>query len=75
MTAAAALRLRSSRAARQLLENVHHLVDLTNLTSLQLFANQLTGNIPPELGNLTNLTTLDLSSNQPQHTEGLEVTR
>ncbi len=35
-----------------------------NLTSLSLSHNQLTGNIPPELGNLINLTQLILDNNQ-----------
>jgi len=33
---------------------------LTNLTELRLHNNQLTGSIPPEIGNLTNLTYLNL---------------
>jgi len=37
--------------------------NLTNLTTLALFNNNLTGSIPAELGNLTNLTTLDLYYN------------
>jgi len=32
--------------------------------SLNLYDNQLTGSIPPEIGNLTNLTYLDLTNNQ-----------
>ena len=35
-----------------------------NLSSLFLPGNQLTGSIPPDIGNLTNLTSLDLSDNQ-----------
>jgi Leucine-rich repeat (LRR) protein len=35
-----------------------------SVTELSLHYNQLTGSIPPELGNLTNLTDLDLSYNQ-----------
>ena len=31
---------------------------------LDLYTNQLTGSIPPEIGNLTNLIRLDLSDNQ-----------
>jgi hypothetical protein len=38
--------------------------NLTNLTSLWLGSNQLTGEIPPEIGNLTNLTILFLNQNQ-----------
>ena len=33
-------------------------------TGLNLWGNELTGEIPPEIGNLTNLTHLNLSSNQ-----------
>ena len=49
---------------------------LTKLTSLSLFNNQLTGAIPVELGQLTNLTTLNLSNNAltdaiPQSLTGL----
>jgi Leucine-rich repeat (LRR) protein len=36
----------------------------TNVTSLYLPWNQLTGSLPPELGNLTYLTSLDLDYNQ-----------
>ncbi len=39
-------------------------VDGDRVTELNLAANQLTGSIPPELGNLTGLTFLDLNSNQ-----------
>jgi Leucine-rich repeat (LRR) protein len=35
-----------------------------NLTGLFLGSNQLTGEIPSEIGNLTNLTSLVLSNNQ-----------
>ena len=38
---------------------------LTNLTTLQLCGNQLTGSIPEEIGNLTNLTELWIA-NHPQ---------
>ena len=34
------------------------------LISLVLYANRLTGTIPPELGNLTNLTNLSLNDNR-----------
>jgi len=37
---------------------------IENLTSLWLYHNQLTGSIPPEIGNLTNLTTLVLYHNE-----------
>ncbi len=37
---------------------------MTGLSSLWLQDNQLTGSIPPELGNLTHLVTLYLSNNQ-----------
>jgi Leucine-rich repeat (LRR) protein len=37
---------------------------IENLTSLILYHNQLTGSIPPEIGNLTNLTTLVLYHNE-----------
>ena len=37
---------------------------LTNLTALSLWDNQLSGAIPPELGQLTNLTHLNLFQNQ-----------
>ena len=40
--------------------------NLTNLTTLDLSNNQLSGNLPPELGNLTNLTRLYLSNNHFQ---------
>ena len=36
---------------------------MTNLTDLDLAHNQLTGNIPPELGNLAKLTDLSMSNN------------
>ncbi len=35
-----------------------------NTTELSLYNNQLTGSIPPEIGNLTNLTYLFLENNQ-----------
>ena len=35
-----------------------------NTTELDLYNNQLTGSIPPEIGNLTNLTYLNLGINQ-----------
>jgi len=35
-----------------------------NTTELDLYNNQLTGSIPPEVGNLTNLTYLNLGNNQ-----------
>ena len=38
--------------------------NLTNLTHLFLYDNELTGEIPPEIGNLTNLTFLGLNNNQ-----------
>ena len=38
--------------------------NLTNLTYLGLYDNQLTGSIPSEIGDLTNLTFLNLRSNQ-----------
>ena len=38
--------------------------NLSNLTDLDLFSNQLTGGIPAELGSLSNLTNLNLSRNQ-----------
>jgi len=38
--------------------------NLTNLTTLWLYYNQLTGSIPPEIGNLTNLPDLRLYGNQ-----------
>jgi len=38
--------------------------NLTSLTYLGLYDNQLTGEIPPEIGNLTNLTYLVLGENQ-----------
>ena len=38
--------------------------DLTNLSTLLLYNNQLTGSIPSEIGNLTNLTYLNLGDNQ-----------
>ena len=38
--------------------------NLTNLTWLNLYNNQLTGEIPSEIGNLTNLTYLYLNHNQ-----------
>ena len=40
------------------------LANLSNLTSLNLYGNQLSGTIPAELGNLSNLTSLNLSDNQ-----------
>ena len=42
----------------------HQRLVFTNLITLDIGYNQLTGEIPPELGNLTNLTSLDLGSNQ-----------
>ena len=38
--------------------------NLTNLTYLSLYNNQLKGEIPPEIGNMTNLTSLYLGRNQ-----------
>jgi len=37
---------------------------IENTTELHLYNNELTGSIPPEIGNLTNLTNLDLGVNQ-----------
>ena len=37
---------------------------IENTTELSLSSNQLTGSIPPEIGNLTNLTSLGLYENQ-----------
>ena len=37
---------------------------LSNLRGLDLFNNNLSGEIPPELGNLSNLTVLRLDNNQ-----------
>ena len=37
---------------------------MDNLTALNLGGNQLSGDIPPELGNLENLTTLGVDENQ-----------
>jgi len=37
---------------------------IENTTELALVGNQLTGSIPPEIGNLTNLTRLELTHNQ-----------
>ena len=50
---------------------------LTKLTELQLRSNQLTGEIPAELGDLTKLTELQLRSNQLTGCipEGLRNTR
>ena len=39
-------------------------VENDQVTEIDFYYNQLTGNIPPELGNLVNLTTLNLSNNQ-----------
>ena len=44
--------------------------NLTNLTYLSFYGNQLTGSIPPEVGNLTNLTYLFLSGNLIQQFTG-----
>ena len=38
--------------------------NLTDLTRLSIWSNQVTGEIPPELGNLTRLTTLILTGNE-----------
>ncbi|RVW53660.1 MDIS1-interacting receptor like kinase 2 [Vitis vinifera] len=38
--------------------------NLTQLTTLHLYENNLTGTIPPEIGNLTSLTVLDLNTNK-----------
>ena len=38
--------------------------NLTNLTQLYLYSNELTGEIPESIGNLTNLTQLYLYSNE-----------
>ena len=38
--------------------------NLSELETLSLYSNELTGGIPPELGNLTNLRELSLDGNQ-----------
>ena len=48
---------------RSILKCQQNLGKLTNLKSLSLADNQLSGNIPPELGNLTNLQEIYLSGN------------
>ena len=47
--------------------------NLTNLSKLYLYSNQLTGEIPPEIGNLTNLTGLLLYDNQLTGTIPTEI--
>ena len=47
--------------------------DLSNLTRLYLYGNELTGTIPTDLGDLTNLQQLSLSSNKLTGTIPTEV--
>ena len=46
------------------IEGLHWLVGLTGTGYLYLYVNQLSGTIPPELGNLSTLTRLRLNDNQ-----------
>ena len=44
-------------------KNSYKILNLSNLTYLNLWSNHLSGEIPSAIGNLTNLTHLDLCDN------------